>query len=59
MIGVGTEIHLVNRLTDETPDKTVVSLDPLYGYFDVDERALEHGVRLFAGLAEAVLGGRV
>ncbi len=26
--------------------------------FDVDERALEHGVRLFAGLAEAVLGGR-
>ena len=29
MIGVGTEIHLVNRLNDETPDKTVVSLDPL------------------------------
>jgi quinolinate synthase len=28
-IGVGTEIHLVNRLNDETPDKTVVSLDPL------------------------------
>ena len=26
---VGTEIHLVNRLDDETPDKTVVSLDPL------------------------------
>jgi quinolinate synthase len=26
---VGTEIHLVNRLNDETPDKTVVSLDPL------------------------------
>jgi quinolinate synthase len=26
---VGTEIHLVNRLNAETPDKTVVSLDPL------------------------------
>jgi quinolinate synthase len=29
VIGVGTEIHLVSRLNDETPDKTVVSLDPL------------------------------
>ena len=29
VIGVGTEIHLVKRLNDETPDKTVVSLDPL------------------------------
>ena len=29
VIGVGTEIHLVQRLADETPDKTVVSLDPL------------------------------
>jgi quinolinate synthase len=29
VIGVGTEIHLVNRLANETPDKTVVSLDPL------------------------------
>lgn len=29
VIGVGTEIHLVNRLNEETPDKTVVSLDPL------------------------------
>jgi quinolinate synthase len=28
-IGVGTEIHLVNRLDAETPDKRVVSLDPL------------------------------
>lgn len=28
-IAVATEIHLVNRLRDETPDKTVVSLDPL------------------------------
>jgi quinolinate synthase len=29
VIGIGTEIHLVNRLNDETPDKTVLSLDPL------------------------------
>ena len=28
-IGVGTEIHLVQRLDAEAPDKTVVSLDPL------------------------------
>ena len=29
VIGVGTEIHLVKRLDDENPDKTVLSLDPL------------------------------
>ncbi len=29
VIGVATEIHLVNRLDHESPDKTVVSLDPL------------------------------
>jgi quinolinate synthase len=29
VIAVGTEIHLVNRLNDETPGKTIVSLDPL------------------------------
>jgi quinolinate synthase len=29
VIGVGTEIHLVNRLDNETPDKTVMSLDPV------------------------------
>ena len=28
-IAIATEIHLVNRLAAETPDKTVVSLDPL------------------------------
>ena len=28
-IAVGTEVHLVNRLANENPDKTVVSLDPL------------------------------
>ncbi|MEZ5322861.1 MAG: quinolinate synthase NadA [Microthrixaceae bacterium] len=29
VVGVGTEIHMVNRLANETPDKTVLSLDPL------------------------------
>ena len=29
VIGVGTEIHLVDRLDHENPDKRVVSLDPL------------------------------
>jgi quinolinate synthase len=29
VLGIGTEIHLVKRLDDEHPDKTVVSLDPL------------------------------
>ena len=28
-IAIGTEVHLVNRLADENPDKNVVSLDPL------------------------------
>ncbi len=29
VLGIGTEIHLVKRLDDEHPDKTVVCLDPL------------------------------
>jgi quinolinate synthase len=29
VLGVATEIHLVKRLGDEHPDKTVVCLDPL------------------------------
>jgi len=29
VIGIGTEIHLVQRLNNEHPNKTVVSLDPL------------------------------
>jgi quinolinate synthase len=29
VIGVATEIHLVKRLADEHPDKSVSSLDPL------------------------------
>ncbi len=30
IIGVATEVHLVQRLAKENPDKTVLSLDPLY-----------------------------
>ncbi|HVB92538.1 MAG TPA: quinolinate synthase NadA [Acidimicrobiales bacterium] len=29
VIGIATEIHLVKRLGDESPDKTVICLDPL------------------------------
>jgi len=29
VIGVGTEIHMVQRMATENPDKTIVSLDPL------------------------------
>jgi quinolinate synthase len=29
VIGVGTEIHMVNRLARETPGKTITSIDPL------------------------------
>jgi quinolinate synthase len=29
VIGIATEIHLVKRLADEHPDRTVVSLDPI------------------------------
>ncbi len=29
VIGVGTEIHMVQRMAEEMPDKTIVSLDPL------------------------------
>jgi quinolinate synthase len=55
-IAVGTEIHLVNRLNDETPDKTVVSLDPLVcpcsTMFRIDAPHL-------AWVLEALVDGRV
>ncbi len=56
VIGVGTEIHLVKRLDDETPDKTVVSLDPLIcpcsTMFRVDAAHL-------AWVLEGLVGGEV
>jgi quinolinate synthase len=56
VIGVGTEIHLVNRLNDETPDKTVLSLDPLVcpcsTMFRIDAKHL-------AWVLESLVEGRV
>ena len=56
VIGVGTEIHLVNRLNDETPDKTVLSLDPLVcpcsTMFRIDAKHL-------AWVLESLVDGRV
>ncbi|MBK5222384.1 MAG: quinolinate synthase NadA [Acidimicrobiia bacterium] len=55
-IAIGTEVHLVNRLNDETPDKTVVSLDPLVcpcsTMFRIDAPHL-------AWVLEALVDGRV
>jgi quinolinate synthase len=56
VIGVGTEIHLVQRLDEETPDKRVVSLDPLVcpcsTMFRIDAPHL-------AWVLEALVDGRV
>jgi quinolinate synthase len=56
VIGVGTEIHLVSRLDDETPDKTIVSLDPLVcpcsTMFRIDAKHL-------AWVLESLVDGRV
>ncbi len=56
VIGVGTEIHLVKRLDDETPDKTVLSLDPLVcpcsTMFRIDARHL-------AWVLEGLVNGEV
>jgi quinolinate synthase len=56
VIGVGTEIHLVKRLADENPDKTVISLDPLVcpcsTMFRIDARHL-------AWVLEGLVAGEV
>ena len=56
VIGVGTEIHLVQRLAAEHPDRTVVSLDPLVcpcsTMFRIDARHL-------AWCLENLVDGRV
>jgi quinolinate synthase len=60
VIGVGTEIHLVKRLDDETPDKTVVSLDPLVcpcsTMFRIDAR---HLAWVLEGLVEGEVRNRI
>jgi quinolinate synthase len=56
VIGVGTEIHMVQRLAAEHPDRTVVSLDPLVcpcsTMFRIDEPHL-------ASCLEALVDGEV
>ena len=60
VIGVGTEIHLVNRLNAETPDKTVVSLDPLVcpcsTMFRIDA---PHLAWVLEGLVEGEVSNRI
>ena len=60
VIGVGTEIHLVKRLDDETPDKKVVSLDPLVcpcsTMFRIDAA---HLAWVLEGLVEGVVRNRI
>ena len=55
-LAVGTEIHMVQRLAAENPDKTVVSLDPLVcpcaTMFRIDEPHL-------AWCLESLVGGQV
>jgi quinolinate synthase len=56
VIGVGTEIHMVQRLAADNPDKTVVSLDPLVcpcsTMFRIDAPHL-------AWCLESLVGGRL
>ncbi len=60
VIGVGTEIHLVKRLADNHPDKTVVSLDPLVcpcsTMFRIDA---PHLCWVLESLAEGVVVNRI
>ena len=55
-IAIGTEIHLVNRLASEHPDKTIVSLDPLICPCSTMNRIdLPH----LAWIVEELVAGRV
>ena len=58
-IAIGTEIHLVNRLAAETPDKTIVSLDPMYVYFEGDEQVYLRYLELAKRGARRVSGNPV
>jgi quinolinate synthase len=59
-IAVGTEIHLVDRLAREHPDKTVLSLDPLVcpcsTMFRID---LPHLAWVLDGLVEGEVRNRI
>ncbi len=60
VLGVATEIHLVNRLGHEHPDKTVVSLDPIVcpcsTMFRIDAA---HLCWVLEGLADGVVHNRI
>jgi quinolinate synthase len=59
-IGVGTEIHLVHRLANHHPDKTIVSLDPLVcpcsTMFRIDP---QHLAWVLEGLVEGEVRNRI
>ncbi len=59
-IGVGTEIHLVHRLANEHPEKTVLSLDPLVcpcsTMFRIDP---QHLAWVLEGLVEGDVRNRI
>ena len=56
VIGIGTEIHLVQRLDNETPDKTIVSLDPIICPCSTMSRI---DVAHLAWVLESLVDGRV
>jgi quinolinate synthase len=60
VIAVGTEVHLVNRLANEHPDRTVLSLDPIVcacsTMFRID---LPHLCWVLDGLAEGQVRNRI
>jgi quinolinate synthase len=60
VIGVATEIHLVNRLDNESPDKTVVCLDPLVCPCSTMSRIdPEHLAWVLEGLVEGQVRNRI
>ncbi|HXY26766.1 MAG TPA: quinolinate synthase NadA [Acidimicrobiales bacterium] len=60
VIGVATEIHLVNRLDDESPDKTVLCLDPLVCPCSTMSRIdPEHLAWVLDGLVEGEVRNRI
>jgi len=60
VIGVATEIHLVKRLDDESPDKTVVCLDPLVCPCSTMSRIdPEHLAWVLEGLVEGEVRNRI
>ncbi len=60
VIGIATEIHLVKRLADEHPDKTVVCLDPLVCPCSTMSRIDPmHLAWVLEGLAEGEVRNRV